>query len=515
MTGVEAARYQLGDLLIDTGSRQVSRAGVALDLGALTFDLLSVLAQEAPNLISYDALGERVWPGRSATLETIAQRASMLRKALGDSATEPRYFEVVRGRGLRIVGSLTLISGTTGARAPGAAREVSLAVLPFSDLSSEADQQYFADGLVDDITTDLAQIPHLLVVSRKSSFTYRDSSEDMTEIASALGVTHLLSGTVRRRGNSLRVNARLTDGRDGGNVWSRRFDREASDLFAIQDDIAEEIVTALDVELVSGEQGRLRRRTLLGAEAREALYKGMYYFYQYERAASAKARRHFQDVIDLEPDSVPGYSWMVQAWSFALVVRWEPPEVAIGKLAEYVQKSLAIDENDAQALIGNAYYLSLSGDLDGAGRFCARAVEAAPYLDEAHSAWGWVLNLNGDPATAVRYLESSVRLCPVQSATQFGVLATAYRNVGRFQDSIDAFEKCIARYPDFVFAYTGMAVSYGMMGDNERARDAVQKALGLDPEYTVQAFVTPNFYRDSTVMDACAEVLRAAGMPEG
>lgn len=398
---------------------------------------------------------------------------------------------------------------------PGASNERSIAVLPFTNMSTDLDQEYFCDGLVEDIIADLAHIPQLLVVSRNATFTYKGSAESVRYIAGQLGVNFVVQGSVRRVREQVRITATLEEARTSKMLWSGRYDRKLEDAFSVQDELTQEIVTALDVELLGGEQARHRRSRVHSAEAGQILYKGLYEHYKFDPSATIVARQCFEKFIRLEPNSILGYVWLVTSYGFAIVVGWENPQVALPMLKEWVDRSLAIDPDDAHALTGDAEYRALAGDLDGAVSSIERAVARMPNFDEAWFFRGWIQMFLGEVDEAVRSLEQSTRLCPTLNSVKLGVLGTAYRNAGRYEEAIQTFKRCQELYPDFVYAHTSLAVVYGMQDDLEAARREVEETLKMDPSYSVQRFISPNLYRESAVMERSADALRRAGMPEG
>jgi len=392
--------------------------------------------------------------------------------------------------------------------------ELSIAVLPFTNLSSDSEQQYFCDGLVEDITTELSWIRSLLVISRNSSFAYRSNTPDIKKVVGELRVNYVLLGSVRRSGDRFRVSARLVDGSTEETIWSKRYDRDVGSMFELQDELANEIVTALDVQLVTGDTGR-RIRKYRNLEAREIFYRGMFEFRKFERASWPDAKRYLRQFVEAEPEAVEGYSWLILTFGFAIVVGWETPETAVPELRYYVERCLALNADDAHALAGDGIYKTLTGDLSGAYESLQRAVEVEPNLDDAWFYRGFTLMLLGEAVPAVHSLERAMRLSPLPNSVRFGVLGTALRNAGRYEDAVATFQECLKRFPNFVFAHTSLAVVYGMMGNQEAAELEVQQTLKADPDYSVQRFVTPNLYRSPEVMQQCAKVLRQAGLPEG
>jgi len=406
-------------------------------------------------------------------------------------------------------------SAAVSADATRPRHERSIAVLPFVNMSSDPEQEYFCDGLVEDLTAELAHIPQLFVVSRNASFSFKGSVESRRHIAGQLGVNFVLHGSVRKAGGRIRVTAMLEEARTSRTVWTNRYDRSDEDVFGVQDELTAEIITALDVELLSGAQGLHRRSRFRTAQAGTLLYRGMYEHYKFDRAAALKAREHFEEFIGLEPDSILGYVWLVQSWAFAIVVAWERPDVALPRLKQWIARSLAIDPEDAHALTGDAQYRTLCGDLDGALESSTRAVARMPSFDEAWFIRGWVQMLLGESDEAIRSLEHAMRLCPTVSSIKLGVLGTAFRNAGRYPEAIQTFRRCLEQHPEFLHAHTSMAVVFAMQGDLESARREVAHTLQVDATYSIRRFITPNLYRDKTVMERCADALRRAGLPEG
>ena len=398
-------------------------------------------------------------------------------------------------------------------RAPENPREHSIVVLPFKNLSSDEGQQYFCDGLVEDIITELSYIKQLMVISRNSSFSYDSDPSNIGKIVSELKVNNVLMGSVRRAGDRMRVSARLIDGRTTEAIWSKRFDCAEKNLFDLQDELTNEIVTALNVNLVAGEDAK-RVTKYRNIETRELLYRGMFEYYKFEHISGIKARQFFKQAIDAEPNSIDGYKWLVTTYTFAIIVGWEAPQEALPKLKEWVAKALAIDPDDAHALIGDANYRTMTGDLDGAFKSLERAVESEPNSDEAWFLRGACLMYLGEAPAAIENIKRALRLSPMPNAIRFGVLGTAQRNAKLYQEAVATFEECLRRFPDFVHAHTSLAIVYGMMGNLQAAKTEIQKTLKVDPSYTVQRFINPNFYRSSSIMEQCAKILKEIGLPE-
>src|SRR5678815_4218204 len=253
-----SSRFRIGDLTLDTGRHLLLRDSKPIPLGRLTYRLLLTLVEAAPNMVSHDELIVAVWGGRSVSPETISQRIKLLRDALSDDPHDPRYVELVRGQGYRLLPRVEVLPNESPARhrrrwvvpigaalslaaaaaivfwivaaQTDAVREsTSIAVLPFADLSPGRDQQYVADGIAEEILNVLSRVTTLRVIARTSSFSFRDKDADVRRIGEVLGVTHVLEGSVRKQGDGIRVSVRLVDASDGRRVWSESYDRGVGD----------------------------------------------------------------------------------------------------------------------------------------------------------------------------------------------------------------------------------------------------------------------------------------------
>ena len=351
-------RYRIGDLVLDASSRQVLRGDKPLRLGALTFDMLHALAKSAPAMVSYEELGQEVWQGRPVAPETIAQRAKMLRQALDDDAKSPRYAELIRGQGYRLIADVEPLSATGSTGRPQKRWPIlvaalaftiglafvlngylqstsprSVAVLPFADLSPDGDQQYLADGMAEQLISALANLDGLDVASRTESFYFRGPRRDIGEIGRELRVSAVLEGSVRKSGDQLRITVQLIEVDSGYHLWSEDFDGALDDIFFMQEQIAAAVAGALGVKLGVG-------------GVNEFLGAGTTNFEAYE----AFLREDFEKAIELDPNYAA--AWGNRGVRIAGSMFRNPPEDApaiIENAYDHVAKALALDPNSAVA----------------------------------------------------------------------------------------------------------------------------------------------------------------------
>ncbi|MEM7502673.1 MAG: winged helix-turn-helix domain-containing protein, partial [Pseudomonadota bacterium] len=377
-------RYRIGDLVLDASSRQVLRGDKPLRLGALTFDMLHALAKAAPAMVSYEELGQEVWQGRAVAPETIAQRAKMLRQALDDDAKSPRYAELVRGQGYRLIAdveplpaadpsgrpqrrwpllaaALALAVGLAfllnGYQQPTSARSV--AVLPFADLSPAADQQYLADGMAEQLISALADLDGLDVASRTESFYFRGPRKDIAEIGRELRVSAVLEGSVRKSGDQLRITVQLIEVDSGYHLWSEDFDGALDDIFFMQEQIAAAVAGALGVKLGVG-------------GVNEFLGAGTTNFEAYE----AFLREEFEKAIELDPNYAA--AWGNRGVRIAGSMFRNPPEQApsiIAEAYEHVAKALELDPSSALANTRFATVIYTTWDWERAEETFTEALE--------------------------------------------------------------------------------------------------------------------------------------------
>ena len=377
-----SSRFQIGDILVDQGTRQVIRDGQIVTMGALTLDFLLALAEAAPAMLSYDALADKVWKGRRVAPETLAQRAKMLRDALGDDARNPRYVTSVRGKGYRLVAEVMPTdeqsTPTRNRRWPYLALAASLvlatglalhtfvnrltdtpsvAVLPFADMSAAGDQRYLADGIAEELINQLARLNGLHVASRTESFFFFEPNRSVREIGNALSVSSVLEGSVRRDGDRIRVTVQLIDVRSGGHLWNDDYDRRMEDILLVQDDIAMRVAGALGVTLGVGEVNEFPGAGTDNIEAYEAFL-----------------REDFVKALSLDPEYAA--AWGARGLEIAATMwRNDPrdaPEIIRRALA-HAAKAIDLDPGSAEAHTNYATIVYTTWDWQAAEAAFARA----------------------------------------------------------------------------------------------------------------------------------------------
>ena len=402
-----------------------------------------------------------------------------------------------------------------GASPPPAAPDIpSLAVLPFQNMSDDPSQEFFADGLVEDLITTLSKLADLRVIARNSSFVYKGRSIDVREAARELGARYVLEGSVRKAGDRIRVTAQLIDARDGSHVWAERYDRSVNDVFAIQDQITLVLATEMQVKLTEGEQARLRYTSASNVEAWTYWAQGLAY---YRRAISkdnvGRGRELWTKALALDPNSAPLNAMVgLCHWADARFGWWDPRDVALEKSRAYTEKALNIDPDNSDAHTTASMSAMIEGRFDDAVAHARRAVEAAPGSADAATMACFVLASAGHESEAVPLIEKAMKLSPLYPPNYLGHLGNVYRLTGRFDEAIAAFKGYDARAAGF--GLTDLVIAYQQTDRPDLARQTAERLIAVKPSFTVASWLKTQFRKDKANLEFEANALRAAGLPD-
>ena len=406
---------------------------------------------------------------------------------------------------------------TTPPTAPASALpdKPSIAVLPFTNMSGDAEQEYFCDGLVEDIITTLSKLAGLRVIARNSSFVYKGRSVDVREAAKQLGVRYVLEGSVRKSGNRIRITAQLIDAKDGTHLWAERYDRAIDDIFAIQDEITLVLATEMQVKLTEGQQARLRYTTTHNVEAWTYWAQGMSHYRQaVTKEKMGPARHYWEKALALDPSSA---SLNALGFMHCLDARfgwWDDRETAIEKATAYADRALEIDLGNADAYTTSSLILLMQRRYDEAVADARKAVQLAPGSADAAELASFVLTPSGYPEEAVVQSEKAIALSPNYPAVYLGTLGNAYRLSGRTEQAIAAFKAYHARSPGF--GLTDLVIIYQQAGQAEEARRTAEELMAARPNFTIAGWLKTQFIRrDTARVEADTAALRAAGLPMG
>ena len=390
----------------------------------------------------------------------------------------------------------------------------SIAVLPFQNMSGDPEQEYFSDGITEDIITDLSKLSGLLVIARNSTFTYKGRAADVRQVGRDFGVSHVLEGSVRRTGDRVRITAQLIDSAAGHHLWAERYDRRLEDIFAVQDEITREIVAALDVKLLRGEQASVWRRLLRKPEALDAYYRGLDSLNRITRETNAQAANCFEQVIRIEPDSPMGY--LGAAWTDLSASRYGWSDSAPNSLqqaAALARKALDLDERcaDAHALLGYQHLLSL--DHDQAIAAGERSVALNPNHADNVANLACSYAVSGRPGDAITAMRRAMRLCPTYPAWYLNILGYAHYLCGEYEDAERVLRLALEREPAYTDCRLILAGVYQARGRADQARQEAREVLRFEPGFRLkQIEANLVIVKDREMLARYLEMLRQLGL---
>jgi len=389
----------------------------------------------------------------------------------------------------------------------------SVAVLPFDNMSSDPEQEYFADGLAEDIITTLSKLNGLTVIARNSSFAYKGRAVDVRQAARELGVRYVLEGSVRRGGNRIRINVQLIDATTGGHVWAARYDRTIDDIFAVQDEITLNVATELQVHLTEGEQARLRYTTTTNVAAWELWIQGATFVHTHvTRDGIGRAREYWEKALALDPGSAPLNAQLgLVHYGAARYGWWGTREAELARAEAYAGAALDLDPQNGEAHLVLALVNLIRHRHDEAVALVRQALDLAPGSADIANFASQVLCYSGLAAEALPHVERSFRLCPVYPAHYLDEVGLANRLLGNHEAAIAGYREYSRRSPGFGDA--GLAIIYQNLGRTDEARGAIRRLRAARPGLTCAGWAKTQFFKDSAQLESDLGALRAAGLP--
>ena len=389
----------------------------------------------------------------------------------------------------------------------------SIAVLPFVNMSGDPEQEYFSDGITEDLITDLSKLSSLFVIARNSAFTYKGKAVDVRQVGKELGIRYVLEGSVRKAGDRVRITAQLVDAASGEHMWAERYDRKLEDIFDLQDEITRAIATELEVKLVEGEQARVWRRLTDNLEAYDLAMRGRELFRRHGRADIAQGRRLIEKALALDPKFA--YAFLQLGWTYILEgisERAESPQQCFERALELGRRVIALDDT-----LGNAYALLSvasvnSGAYGQAREYAERAVALSPDDTQSNAVISNVLVRLGRGEEALEHIETALRLDPLAPGTYLRFVGAAYRSLGRFEEAIAAYRECLEQVPDHTRAQIGLTLAYMEAGREEEGRAQARHVLRISPGFLSASSTFVTSFQDPAERDHMIALLRKAGL---
>lgn len=497
--------FRFEDFALDLDRRELRRDGAPVAVEPQVFDLLAFLIRNRERVVSKDDLVAHVWHGRIVSDSTLTSRITSARQAIGDSGGAQRLIRTIARKGIRFVGEVIEESGSPGAanEPPRLPDKPSIAVLPFENMTGDADQRFIADGIAEDIITSLSRYPSLFVIARNSSFTFgRD--DDIKAISRELGVRYVLAGSLRRDGQRMRINAHLIEGETGNYVWTERYDREAADLFAVQDEIACATTRAIAPAIDHAERQRAMRKAPANLDAWGAYQRGLWHLAKGNAADDVEAEGYFQRAVALDAMFAGGYLGQSAVLSRAKGTQRREEELA--------RRAVSLDDGNAEAHARLALALLAGGDHAGAKSEAERALDLCPNIAAGHGALGVILAYSGKPREGAGALATCVRLDPRAPTlvNRLNQLALAYYFERDYEACINAAQRAIRAFPDFPSPYRWLAAALGQLGRTAEAKQTLHKAMTISAkEFDFQVTRRPPWFRPEDHAHMCEGLTRA------
>jgi len=516
---------------LDADRRELKRGSELIATGPKVFDLLLFLVQNREQVVSRDDLLDSVWGGRIVSESTLTSHINAVRKAIGDTGKEQRLIRTVSRRGLRFVGKIEeqeLPASIPVAAADMAADKLapvlalpdapSIAVLPFRNLGGNVEQDYFADGIVEEIITALSRIRWLFVIAHSSSFTYKGRRVDEKQVGRELGVRYVVEGSVRQSENRIRITGQLVDASTGIHLWADRFEGRFDDIFELQDQIATSIVGAIASQLERAEIERARRKPTGNLSAYDNYLRAMPHLHRGTREAINEALPLFYKAIQLDREFASAHAMAAWCHFWRKINGWmtdRSQEIAEGVRLAHLAVELGKD--DAVALTRGGHALAhLAGDVDGGIALIDKALVLNPNLAAAWYLGGFLRTVRGDPDGAIEFLTRAMRFSPLDPEMfrmQAG-MALSHLFAGRFDAASSWAEQSFRAAPTFLAVVAIIAASHAIAGRTEQARTAVEHLRKLDPTFRISGLENWLPIRRPEHLARFVAGLRKAGLPE-
>jgi TolB-like protein/Tfp pilus assembly protein PilF len=394
----------------------------------------------------------------------------------------------------------------------------SIAVLPFDNLSGDPSQDYFSDGITENIITALSNVSNLFVIARNSTFTYKGKPVKVQQVAEDLGVHYVLEGSIQRSGDHIRITAQLNDALTGHHLWAEKYDRKFEDIFALQDDITEQVAMALEVKLTEGEQARIRRRHTDNPEAYEYFLRALEIGRRFTKEDNAEARRLYEKAIALDPNYAHAWQEIGRLHYRDARFGWTDTPVQSLELAEeFAQKTLAMDDSDAVAYATLSLVYMARKQHEKAVAYGEKALTLAPDFADVRVMIALPFLYSGRPVEAIELVKKAMRLSPYYPSWYLPVLGHAYRLTGQYNEAIEAMESWRARAnPRSELPYLMLAFTYVEAGRGEKAGVAVAEILKRKPKASIEGYAKSKMfaYKDPAEIKRVLNSLRKAGLPE-
>jgi len=520
--------YLFENYRLDTDRRELHLAASLVSVEPKVFDLLVYVIRNRERVVSKEDLIAAIWRGRIISESALTTCINAARNAIGDSGEAQHLIKTLPRKGIRFIG-IVKEEAKSAAAPPVATPEPShtslalpdkpsIAVLPFQNMSGDAAQEYFADGMVEDIITALSRFRNLFVVARNSSFTYKGRATDVKQVGRELGVRYVLEGSVRRAGDRLRITGQLIDASTGASLWADRFDGVLTEVFELQDQVAASVVGAIIPRVEEAEIERARRKPADSLDAYDLYLRGLARMYRMTRGAHEEALTLFGKSSQLDPEFALPYARAAHLYGYRKTNGWVVDRAReTAEARRLAQRAVHLGGDDAVALSYGGFILAyVSGEFEDGAAFVERAVS----LNANHAAtWGfsgWFKACFGEPEIAIEHVAIAMRLSPLDPRTFAwqDYMALAHFCAGRYDEATIWAERALRSQPNFAPAMRLAAAGHALGGRPAEAEKAVGRLRQFDPQLRLSGL--PKVIRPLIAKhrEKLADGLRKAGLPE-
>jgi TolB-like protein/cytochrome c-type biogenesis protein CcmH/NrfG len=518
--------FVFGDHVLDVARRELRRELELVRLDPQVFDLLIYLIENRHRVVSRDDMLAAVWAGRVVSESTLASRINSARKAIGDDGREQTLIRTVPRKGFRFVADVRVQSDEDLATAVGLAKSggaeqprlglalpdrPAIAVLSFTNMSDDPEQEYFSDGISEDILTALSKLRWFVVMARNSSFAYKGKSIPMRQIGEELGVGYLVEGSVRKSGERVRITAQLNDAVTGSQLWAERYERDLADVFAVQDEITEAIVAAIEPQIFAAENFRARRKPPESLDAWDLVMRALSHFWRVTREDNVAARKLLEQAIAIDPNYAQALAVLAANHTFGAIIGWEDRAVSVPAAERAALAAIRADSEDPWA------HLALAGAYVCVGRFedtlaeLEQALHLNPNFSLAQAYYGLALSYAGRWDEGVNAARRALRLSPRDpfSAICIGVVAYA-EFVGRnYHEAMRLAREGVRLRFDLASAYRVLTAAAAMAGEIELAKASLQDLRRAQPNISL-AWIAEHIPVTQDERDHYSEAFRGA-----
>jgi len=558
----EIAPFEVAGNPVDPAGLRVTIGGSEVRLEAKAMQVLIYLAERAGRVVSRAELEEHIWPGRIVTEDSVVKAIAKLRRVFHDNAREPRIIETLPKSGYRLIAQVSRanegdrrttvssdIKGRSALRqrgpvlkwiagagvmallllgfwgvfdrnsqdhtsSPPVPERPSVAVIPFSNLGRAPDDDYFANGITADLITDLSKLQRLLVIAPQTTFAYRGTDTDPALVSSKLDVDYLVTGSVQRLEQTLRINVRLTEAQGGRALWGERYVGKLSDVFSMQDRIATAVVSTLELELAPDERRKLASRSTASIAAYDAYLRGLEAHGGRSEIQNRVARSHFGEAVALDPQFARSYAGLALTYSREAIDGWTSnPSNSLIQAARYADKAASIDSLLPQVHFVTGQIRLFQYRHAEAVAAAERAIEVNPNYADAFALLAWTLNYAGRSEKAILALNMAIRLNPRPPASYLEILGEIYFAQGRYEDSADTFQSVLDTNPAYLRARLWNAAALVRAGSPDLAEWEIDEAMVASPQLTLTRLALAFPFKDPRLQDTVLSALRHAGLP--